>query len=132
MILRDIFPQWAYETKLIKNKFIYLFLLFYSYGQYVLSDVILVQSQGDMKYFSNFKVAIKNKLLVLNNWLASIGNYSLCKNQELLQFIENKCVFVYSGNLGPAQNSKFLEDLAQVLEQRSDCRLIIAWSRIWA
>ena len=125
LILRDIFPQWAYETKLIKNKLIYLFLLWYSYRQYVLSDVILIQSQGDLKYFSTFKVAIKNKLLVLNNWLASTGSYSLCKNQELLQFIEHKFVFVYSGNLGPAQNSKFLEDLAQVLEHRRDCRLII-------
>lgn len=127
LILRDIFPQWAYHNNVIKNIIIYKLLLWYSYGQYFFANQILIQSNGDKKYFTHFPwcFGIQKKISVLNNWLVNDDIKDPCKNTDLLEFIDKKFTFIYAGNLGLGQNINFLIDISQVIEKITDCRLLI-------
>jgi hypothetical protein len=127
LILRDMFPQWAYHTGFIKNIVVYKFLLWFSYGQFFLSDKIFIQAPGDRKYFDCFWkfTKIRKKVQVLNNWLRNDDVIEPVSNPSLSESLERYKTIVYAGNIGPTQGIDVLIKLAIVVNTTIDYRFLV-------
>jgi len=116
LILRDIFPDWALDVGILKKNVIYYVFKMFERFQYNVATVIGIQTPGNIKYFEANSI-LKNKVEVLCNWLTPPQ-----KPYPDLDFkIENsklsgRQIFVYAGNIGPAQN---VEGIVQIAEQLS-------------
>ena len=120
LILRDIFPRWAKDLKIIKNQFIYQFLNSFFLFQCYFADIIGVQSSGNKKFIPK-KIFFKtNKIDVLNNWYKP--NFNEIKSDINLSntILKNKKVFVHAGNIGLAQGFKIFLNLAAELQKNND------------
>ena len=105
LILRDIFPQWAYDLKIIKSKFIFHVLNVVAGFQYRQANIIGVQSGGNIKYVDEQLKGNQTKVEILNNWLNDKANFSLTKMvDEHRDFFKSRKIFVYAGNFGVAQD----------------------------
>lgn len=106
LILRDIFPQWALDLGIINKNIIYYSLKFFELLQYKQASVIGVQSKNNLNYFSD--INLSSKIEVLNNWLSPVKSEK-CEINIQDSILKNRIIFIYSGNLGQAQNIfKFL------------------------
>lgn len=101
LILRDIFPQWALDLKIINKNIVYYFLKFFELFQYKQASVIGVQSENNLSYFSAFNHSARVE--VLNNWLSKVSSEKSGINIQQTK-LKNRIIFIYSGNLGEAQN----------------------------
>lgn len=113
LILRDIFPDWLYHLNILTNKVLYKFLSCLVYPQYMISDIIGVQTAGDRSYLLN--KGIKGNIVVINNWqsVSKEKNDNCKKNENHNQFFEsvknfkkknNGLIFTYLGSTSPAQD----------------------------
>jgi len=113
MILRDIFPQWAVDNKIIpKNGPIHKFFKFYEKINYNAADTIGLQSPLNLEDFRSRGLNIE--LDVIYNW--NSDNYEC---QEKLDDLKcqfgwmGKVVYFYGGNMGHAQDMLNLMRLAK-------------------
>jgi hypothetical protein len=124
LILRDIFPQWALDLGIIKNGLIFNFLKKIEYMQYKYSDIIAVQSEGNLSFIPS---EFMHKATVLENWLVENPsiNFSLKKNKTNKDQILK---LVYAGNLGPGQDLKLFKYLLDNFnnDQRFEFHLFIS------
>ena len=120
LIIRDIFPEWALDIGLIKKGLIYNFLKVVARYQYSLADTIGIQSTGNKIYFKNWlKKYPMRKLELLNNWLGDKpeGHSSINIKETKLS---GRKIFVYTGNIGIAQDMNILIELADRIQHRHD------------
>lgn len=120
LIIRDIFPEWAWDIGIIRSKSVYAFFKFIAHTQYAQADVIGIQTSGNKRYFLNYEGKQFNiQIEVLHNWLtdASNGGCSLRVNRTKLA---GRKIFVYAGNMGIAQNVAVFCKLAERLQNRQD------------
>lgn len=125
LILRDIFPQWAVDTGLLKKGFIFKFLQYFEKEQYKIADFIGVQSPKNLLYFD--KEIFKNKynVHVLYNW-ANLDKTKLPSSNYRLKFnLLGKIVFFYGGNLGVAQDLENVIRLAQKLSSTPNVHFLL-------
>ncbi len=120
LILRDIFPKWAVDLGLIKNRLIYLIFKFFENRQYRYADIIGVQSKGNLDYFKDENPVVNVKLDVLHNWLSksTLNQRDQCKTN--LSLFTNKKIFVYAGNMGVAQGLVLVIRSIKKLSYRND------------
>ena len=119
LILRDIFPEWAFDVGLIKNKFLFDFFKSIANFQYHQADVIGVQTKGNLHYFKKWELSHSSRNLeVLNNWLSSCEKKESEPNKRLPR--NGKKIFIYAGNMGIAQDGEILIKLAIKLQYRKD------------
>jgi hypothetical protein len=124
LILRDIFPQWALDLGIIKHGLILNLLKRIEYMQYKYSDIIAVQSEGNVSFIPG---EFKHKVTVLENWLIDNPsiNFSINtkgnENEKILKL-------VYAGNLGPGQDLKLFKYLLDSFnnDQRFEFHLFIS------
>jgi hypothetical protein len=119
LILRDIFPQWALDVGLLSKGPAYYFFRMVEKYQYRSADRIGVQAAGDVGYFESENLTILDKVEVLNNWRTKPvmqSSRSLIKNS----LIAGREIFIYSGNIGAAQNLYTFVEAAEVLMPRKD------------
>ena len=109
LIVRDIFPEWAFDLGLISNRAIYYFLKLSAHIQYCVSDVIGIQSPSNFRYVNYLG---GDKVEVLHNWLGKSSNINCSINIQNTCLGEKK-IFVYAGNMGIAQNLDPLIELAK-------------------
>jgi O26-antigen biosynthesis N-acetyl-L-fucosamine transferase len=115
LILRDIFPEWAVDIGLLKRGLIYRYFHKNAVSQYDNSDVIAVQSAGDLRYFTRRFRSAAYRLEVLYNW-SSLQESNLPRTQYRSRLgLQNKVVFFYGGNLGAAQDISNILRLAASL-----------------
>lgn len=120
LILRDIFPQWAVDMGIISRGQIFRFLNWIANYQYRSADIIGVQAQGNLGFFAAGQISGLNaKLEVLHNWLADEPNRG-CSIDISQTSLSGRCIFVYAGNMGAAQDMDKLVRLAIVLSDRRD------------
>ena len=119
LIIRDIFPEWAVDVGLIKRGFAYHFFRVIARYQYSVADVIGVQALGNKKYFDRWLVRPGRQLEVLQNWLGKPGQ-TRCSIRVNETALAGRRVFVYTGNIGVAQNVDILLDLAEKMKMRLD------------
>lgn len=102
LIVRDIFPKWAWDTGIIKNYLIYLFFKYYEKKLYLSADFIGIESYKDINYFRNIT---KNKNILIEN-LRNWSNNIISKNNKKNIFNNSNPIIIYGGNLGYAQDFK--------------------------
>ena len=117
LILRDIFPRWARDLGLIKNKIIYSIFNFFFYIQFYFADKIGIQSEGNKKFIPKIILNKKINIEVLNNWYSPKKNINYCDIDLKKTFLKNRKIFIYAGNIGIAQS---LETVINVAEKFKD------------
>lgn len=109
LIIRDIFPEWAFDMGLIKNGLLYFLLKMMANYQYVLADTIGIQTPGNAKYFLKWRTGKNRQLEVLHNWVTPSPNEG-CSIDLSKTNLAGRFIFVYAGNMGVAQKvATFLE-----------------------
>jgi len=68
LVLRDIFPQWAIDTGVMKEGVVSRFFRVKEMEQYEAADIIGVQSPGNLEYFSKNGLSERHHIEVLYNW----------------------------------------------------------------
>lgn len=120
LILRDIFPEWAVDLRLLRKGPAYFFFKAVAQFQYAMADSIGVQSPSNLAYLANWAKSNGGRQLeVLQNWLApapDLGS-SICMADTMLA---GRKIFVYIGNMGVAQGMDIFIDLAESLTDRRD------------
>jgi glycosyltransferase involved in cell wall biosynthesis len=112
-ILRDLFPQWAVDTGVIKPYGpIYWYFKRQETRLYGLSDVIGVQSPANLEYFSISPKRRRFKVEVLFNWASNVPRPKARGGWRGKLGLQDKVVFVYGGMLGVAQDAANLVRLA--------------------
>lgn len=123
LIIRDIFPEWALDTGLIRRGMIYRFFHYVAAFQYAQASVIGIQTPGNRVYFEELERQGR-RIEVLDNWLgdAPAGN---CSIQLSTTTLAGKKIFVYAGNMGLAQGMDAIVDLASHLIERTDIGFVL-------
>lgn len=120
LIIRDIFPEWAWEMNLIPSKVIYQYFKRVANYQYAQADVIGIQTSGNEIYFSSWKEKFPaTRIEVLHNWLSDAPDVG-CSIQISQSKLAGRKIFVYAGNMGVAQNTEVFCKLAVRLKHRGD------------
>lgn len=117
LIIRDIFPEWALDMNLMGRGLPYLFFKIVANYQYAVADVIGVQTPGNLKYFKG--IAHRKRIEVLPNWLGKPVTVP-CSIEVQKTPLAGRTLFVYAGNMGIAQGTDILLDLADKLKNRLD------------
>jgi glycosyltransferase involved in cell wall biosynthesis len=114
LILRDIFPNWAFDLGLIRNSLQYYFLRQIANSQYKLAHTIGIQSPGDLAFFKEINY-VENKIEVLNNWLSPLRKKRFTYEFQGFDFIDKELI-IYSGNMGIAQDMDLVFEMIQQLQ----------------
>ncbi|HGL4294448.1 TPA: glycosyltransferase family 4 protein [Citrobacter sedlakii] len=124
LVLRDIFPQWAIDSGLLKPYSpITLYFKYFEKVCYEHADYIGLMSQANIE---NFKGKNKSKCEVLYNWAdTSIPTrekqfFSIRDKYNL----QNKVVFFYGGNIGHAQDMGNLIRLAKNMHHMTSAHFL--------
>jgi glycosyltransferase involved in cell wall biosynthesis len=125
LILRDIFPEWALETGILRRGLVYRFLRKIEAHQYRTADLIAVQSPNNLEYFARAFPRNQFRLKVLYNWTA-LDEPNLPRTFWRTRLgLEKKFVFVYGGNIGIAQDMDNVLTLATRLAVRADIHFLL-------
>lgn len=117
-ITRDIFPNWALDTGIIKEKsLVNRYFNFIQRYNIKSSDMIGVMSKSSVDIISNLRLIENEKIKILPNWIDynHINGYSPNYTFRKEYGLENKIVLFYAGNFGSAQNLEALFLLAKNL-----------------
>lgn len=125
LILRDLFPQWALDTGILKRGIIYKILHYYEKIQYEQADVIGVQSPNNLRYFDNISLTDKLKLEVLYNWINMYELPQVSNDYRKKYNLLGKVVFFYGGNIGVAQDVENLVRLAKRLSSVPQAHILL-------
>jgi len=128
LILRDIFPQWAIDTGVLKNGPICWFFRKKEIEQYEVADRIGVQSPANLDYFLKKGLENKYKLEVLYNWAKLKEKNIPYRNYRQKLGLEDKIVFFYGGNIGVAQDMDNLIRLAEALQDEPAAYFLLVGS----
>jgi len=116
LIIRDIFPQWTLDMGIMKKGLVYYFFNRVADYQYATADIIGVQTPGNLKFFENEKKFHKKNIEVLQNWLDLQKNIE-CTIQIKETPLAGRKIFVYAGNMGIAQSTVMLIELAKAFKE---------------
>lgn len=112
LILRDFFPQWAIDQKLIREgSAIEKYFRYFESKNYAAADTIGIMSPKNLEWFST-SVTVSADLEVFYNWAA---NFPVTSNEHYKKVlnIEDKIVYFYGGNIGHAQDMMNIVRLAK-------------------
>jgi glycosyltransferase involved in cell wall biosynthesis len=120
LILRDIFPEWALDMGILKRGLAFNLLRAVANYQYRSADVIGVQTPGNIAYFDDRqKRSIAARVEVLDNWLGE-EPVGACSIDIAATPLKGRRIFVYTGNMGVAQDMDKILRLAAGLKARTD------------
>ena len=128
LILRDFFPQWVIDEGLISQKSLSArYFRFFEKLNYRCSDVVAVQSQANLRVFSDISPCEHPRLEVLHNWSEVSDQVSPMFGREFLSArgLGEKFVFFYGGNIGHAQDIPALLRLAKALLPYESAHVLI-------
>ena len=126
LILRDIFPQWSLDLKIIKKgSFANVILNYFENLQYIVADKIGVNSEGNLSYFKNNEKYLK-KIEVLKTWFKTDVEEELLPSNIIKKIPKNKKIFLYLGNMGLAQDQDFFIKLVkEMMSEESFIFLVV-------
>ena len=116
LILRDIFPEWAFETQVIRSKVIYFALKKYAQIQYRVADYIGIQAAANASYIPK---KFQHRVHLLENWLTDLEQQKASYNFQDPKMAK-KHIILYAGNVGIAQGFRRVLNLAEQLKYRDD------------
>jgi len=118
LILRDIFPQWAVDTGILRKGFIWKYFRKKEVEQYETANRIGVQSPANVEYFVSQFPTRRFPLEVLYNWASLDGPPLVPTNLRRRFGLQDKVIFLYGGNLGVAQD---MDNIVRLAERLSSC-----------
>ena len=118
LILRDIFPEWAVDLKILRRGITYYFFKLLAFYQYKISDKIGVQSENNIKFIKNYNIPM-DKIEVLNNWYSDKKNEKCFINLTNTN-LKNKRIVVYGGNIGAAQGIEKIISLCEIVNEQDN------------
>ncbi len=127
LVHRDIFPQWAVDAAIMrKGSLLHRYMRHIELELYAAADVIGVEAPGNLSHFANGTQGVGFKTEVCYNWIApvTVPKPSISWRSHL--GLQDKIVFVYGGNIGPAQDLGNIVGLAARLRRREDIRFLLA------
>jgi glycosyltransferase involved in cell wall biosynthesis len=119
LILRDLFPDWAVDTGVMRRGPAYYLLKLVERQQYRAADVIGVQTPANLPYLERWSQDGARRIEVLHNWLA-VNEAQAGAELAVFRRLERKTVFVYAGNMGQAQGMDCMIELAEALREQTD------------
>jgi len=119
LILRDIFPEWAFDLGVLRKGVVYFLFKLVAKYQYSVADIIGVQTPSNLAYLENWSKKPNRQLEVLENWL-SLAPIKNTQISFINNHFEGKKIFVYIGNMGVAQGVDIFMELAKILKNRQD------------
>ena len=112
LILRDFFPQWAVDQKLIREgSLIEKYFRYFENKNYAVADTIGIMSQKNLEWFRE-AVTVGADLEIFYNWAANLPVTSNQHYKKVLN-LEDKIVYFYGGNIGHAQDMMNIVRLAK-------------------
>jgi len=119
LVLRDIFPQWTIDNKILKEKsLITYYFKFFEKINYEAADTIGVMSEKNLEWFKDYYKTNKS-LEVLYNW-ADLKEFKQESNKyRKMLNLEDKIIYFYGGNLGHAQDMMNLVRLAVSMQDEN-------------
>ncbi len=124
LILRDFFPQWIIDNKIIaKNSFVAHFFRFFEKLNYKSSDVIGIQSPNNISFFKS-QCGDKYKISLLYNWAKLENEKYFGESYREKLNLEDKIIFLYGGNIGKAQDMSNLIRLALRVKQKENVHFL--------
>ncbi|HEU4662445.1 MAG TPA: glycosyltransferase family 4 protein [Dokdonella sp.] len=118
LILRDLFPDWAVDTGVMRKGLVYRFFKRVERYQYAVADVIGVQTAANVPCVAP-DVRAGARIEVLDNWLSEPERGATTFDREAGP-LAGRTVFAYTGNMGAAQGMDCLLDLATRMRSRRD------------
>ncbi len=127
LILRDLFPDWAWHLKLIRFRPIFWLLKWIENFQYSQADCIGVQSPNNLTYFASHQPNFIGKAEVLWNWGRQVSRVDLITPS--INFnktnLANKPILIYTGNVGVAQDMGQILNFIHLVKDRADLGIAI-------
>lgn len=124
LILRDIFPQWAIDQKLIREgSIIEKYFRYFEKRNYAIADTIGLMSQKNLEWFEE-GVTRNTTLEVFYNWAANLPVESRNYYKKVLK-IEDKVVYFYGGNIGHAQDMMNIVRLAKSMSSQKKAHFVL-------
>ena len=117
LILRDIFPQWALDSGILRPGLVTRYFCFRERQQYLAADFIGVQSPANLRHFQVHPLPSGRDLEVLFNWTALAEDTPATRYRSCLG-LQNKVVFFYGGNMGVAQD---MDNILRLAAAAADC-----------
>lgn len=96
-VLRDLFPDWSVDLKIINSKILIKLLTIIQESQFKSADIIGIQTPKNLSYFNN-KFQDKYNSEVLWSWGSEMRPY------KRTALDNNKIRFIYLGNMSEAQD----------------------------
>jgi len=124
LILRDFFPQWAIDQKLIREgSLIEKYFRYFENKNYSVADTIGIMSQKNLEWFSE-AVTASADLEVFYNWAANLPVISNEHYKKALN-LEDKIVYFYGGNIGHAQDMMNIVRLAKNMLDYNNAHFVL-------
>ena len=120
LILRDIFPDWALHTGILKKNIVFNILKFFEIFQYKQADIIGVQTTSNIAYLKPYSLKYNLNLEVLNNWLAKKKLDHPSQIDLSKTALRDRVLFIYAGNIGFAQEIQSLLDVILLLRDHDN------------
>jgi glycosyltransferase involved in cell wall biosynthesis len=117
LILRDIFPEWAVDLKLLRKGPTYAFFKGVAELQYAAADIIGVQTPSNRSFLARWQR--RGRVEVLQNWLRPMPNVGTTIAVERTP-LKGRKIFAYVGNMGVAQGADVFIAVAEKLAHRND------------
>lgn len=126
LVLRDLFPQWAIDTGLIKKgSIIEKYFRYFESKNYDSADTIGLMSKNNLVFFESFYNNKNNKKIeVLYNWSDNFYKSKTNIYKKKLG-LEDKVVYFYGGNMGYAQDMMNIVRLAKNMLNQKKAHFVL-------
>ncbi|TRW50187.1 glycosyltransferase family 4 protein [Aliidiomarina halalkaliphila] len=125
LILRDFFPQWAIDAKIISEYSpVTRYLKFFEAKNYKVADCVGVMSEKNIDVLHRHQPSINN-VEVLRNWVSHNVFLPIESSWRQKLGLEEKVIYLYGGNIGKAQDMLNLVRLAKSLEFEERAHFVI-------
>jgi glycosyltransferase involved in cell wall biosynthesis len=125
LILRDFFPQWAIDIKLMRSgSIVAKYLRYFERINYDAADMIGLMSAKNLEWFEK-RVQTDKKLEVLYNWAADEPASSDRNYYRLKYGLADQVVFFYGGNIGQAHDMMNIVRLARNIAHETTAHFVL-------
>jgi O26-antigen biosynthesis N-acetyl-L-fucosamine transferase len=125
LILRDIFPQWAVDTGILRKGIIWKYFRMKEIQQYEAANLIAVESPANLEYFDRHFARRRYRVEVLYNW-TSMDSRDLPKTGYRHSLnLQDKVIFLYGGNIGVVQDLDNFIRLAERLSMHPQAHFLL-------
>jgi colanic acid biosynthesis glycosyl transferase WcaI len=125
--VKDLSIAGLVESGKLKNKLLEKILLYFEIRLYKSATNVQVATLNQLNYLCNFGLS-KNKITLIPDWVDTsvIRPQEKFNNFRKSNFLENKFLLVYSGNMGYSSDLKTVVESANILKENKEIHFLFA------